>query len=195
MKIMQAIATRGRWAAVWYGAAAADDGERFARLEAQIQTLQQQVHDLQTTVQTLQSQMPIPSAMAASELDPFVSVVPGPLNGLKGPHVIFTGANVHIRSGSGYTQDTSGLGNLLIGYDEDFDEATIDANRTGSHNVIIGQGHQFTASAGFVVGVRNTISGQSSSVGGGGNNSARGHSSSVGGGRNQNATGFGQNIN
>jgi len=140
-------------------------------------------------VQTLQSQLPSPSAMAASVLDPFVSVEPGTLNGLTGPHVIFAGANFHIRSGSGSTEDHTGLGNLLIGYDEDFDEPTIDANRTGSHNVIIGVGHQFTASAGFVAGLHNTISGQFSSVSGGRQNTASGEGASVSGGLRNTASG------
>ena len=51
----------------------------------------------------------------------FVSVDPNPENGVAGPNIVFTGANVHIVSGSGATTDngnSTGLGNLIIGYDE-----------------------------------------------------------------------------
>lgn len=153
MKIVRAIVTRAGWAAIWYGSAVEEDDKQLKQLKAQVQALQQQVDALQTTVQTLQSQLPSPSAMAASVLDPFVSVETGTLNGLTGPHVIFTGANFHIRSGSGSTEDTTGLGNLVIGCNEDVstDEGiSIDpAQRVGSHTLIIGPLHRFTRSGGW----------------------------------------------
>lgn len=49
--------------------------------------------------------------------------------------LIFVGCNVHVRDGSGSTQSTTGLGNLIIGYNAD---STTLFNRTGSHNLIIG---------------------------------------------------------
>lgn len=61
----------------------------------------------------------IPEAILA--LADYVKVEPDIINELSGPHVIFEGANVHIRSGSGSTSDggdPSGLGNLIIGYNE-----------------------------------------------------------------------------
>ncbi len=57
----------------------------------------------------------------ALQLDPFINIDPNPIHELIGPHVMFEGANVHIRSGSGTTDDggtRSGLGNLIIGYNE-----------------------------------------------------------------------------
>jgi len=59
----------------------------------------------------------------------FIHFVPGPINGLAGPHIIFEGVNVHVRSGSGSTDDgcsegnpacesLTGLGNLTVGYNE-----------------------------------------------------------------------------
>ena len=92
----------------------------------------------------------------ALALGPFVSVDAGAENGLKGPNIVISGANVHIESGSGNTFDFTGLGNLVIGYDEDgIGASTIDANRTGSHNLVIGADHQFTASGGAVFGFGN----------------------------------------
>ena len=65
------------------------------------------------------------AALTLEDLAQFVRVEEGPLDGLIGPHVIFEGANVHIRSGAGATDDGSagggaltGLGNLVIGYNE-----------------------------------------------------------------------------
>jgi hypothetical protein len=60
------------------------------------------------------------------------------MNGLKGPHVIFTGVNVHILSGAGMTNDGKaprGLGNLIIGYNELV--PGYDNLRTGYHNLVI----------------------------------------------------------
>jgi hypothetical protein len=188
MMIVRAIVTRAGWATIWYGS---EDDKRLEQLAAQVQALQQQVNTLQTMVQTAQSQTSSPSAMAATVLDPFVSVEPGGLNGLAGPHVIFSGANFHIRSGSGKTDDNTGLGNLVIGYDEDeLEFIKIDTTkRNGSHNVIVGPLHQFTASGGLVAGRNNTISGQSASVTGGAENTASGAVSSVSGGAANTASG------
>lgn len=61
----------------------------------------------------------IPETLLA--LADHVTIVPGIVNGLRGPHVMFEGVNVHIRSGSGSTSDGGspvGLGNLIIGYNE-----------------------------------------------------------------------------
>ena len=57
--------------------------------------------------------------------------------------LIFVGCNVHVRDGSGLTQGTSGLGNLVVGYN--LDTAGV-LDRFGSHNVIIGDGQAYTTS-------------------------------------------------
>jgi hypothetical protein len=64
---------------------------------------------------------------------------------------------VHIRSGSGSSVDDTQLGNLIVGYDEDEGSAPVFNNRTGSHNLVIGPGHQFTASGGLLAGRDNTV--------------------------------------
>lgn len=109
-----------------------------------------------------------------------VTLDPEDINGLRGPHVIFTGVNVHIRSGLGFTEDPgSGLGNLIVGYNEDL----FGSSRTGSHNLVVGAGHGYSSWGGFVAGVGNTISGPYASVSGGAENTAGGYASSVSGGR------------
>ena len=130
-------------------------------------------------------------------LQPYVSLDVNPINGVNGPHIIFSGANVHVRSGSGRTDDNNtptGLGNLIVGYDEQQTEAV---SRTGSHNLIVGGQHSFTRYGGlaagaantldgvsaFAAGVRNVASGDFSSVTGGAGNFAGGGSSSISGGQ------------
>jgi hypothetical protein len=116
----------------------------------------------------------------------FVTVANGPINGLAGPHVIITGANVHIRSGSGETDDggatpASGLGNLIIGYNEEpFPLAA--GERDGAHNLVVGPNHRYTNTGGFVAGFQNRITGIGASVSGGGFNTASGFRASVSGG-------------
>jgi hypothetical protein len=135
-------------------------------LLAVITTLQGQVAALQTALTAVQNNH-------ALALGPFVSVDANAEKGVAGPNVIISGANVHIESGSGNTTDTTGLGNLVIGYDEDsLAASTIDPNRTGSHNLVVGMDHEFTASGGTVLGFGNFISSNEATVTGGDCNAA-----------------------
>src|SRR6266446_3638022 len=122
----------------------------IAALKAQVTDLQNQVNSLQTSNTTLQNQLAAVQSNPALALGPFVSVDPNPEIGVAGPNIIFTGANIHIVSGSGMTNEGSnprGLGNLIIGYDEDpvnyfrgFDGGPVGGfplspgDRGGSHN-------------------------------------------------------------
>jgi hypothetical protein len=94
--------------------------------------------------------------------------------------VVIAGANLRIVNGLGGTETTNGLGNLIVGYNEErgggYD------NRTGSHNVVIGSQHNFSSFGGLIVGTRNGISGRFASVSGGLNNTASGDQASVSGG-------------
>jgi hypothetical protein len=102
-------------------------------------------------------------------LAPYVNVDTAAENGVAGPNIVFKGANIHIISGLGQTQDGgSGLGNLIIGYDE-FSGTLNPGDRGGSHNLIVGIYHKFlnTASAGVVLGFENTIGGDFNTVLGG----------------------------
>jgi hypothetical protein len=126
-------------------------------------------------------------------LGPFVSVDPNPEIGVVGPNIIFSGANIHIVSGSGATNDNgnpTGLGNLIIGYDEAPPNTAgfppfNPGDRGGSHNLVIGSGNRFTKAAfgGLVAGEGNTISNQATSVSGGFSNIANGLDASISGGQ------------
>jgi len=145
---------------------------------------------------------------ALAFLQPYISLDVNPINGVNGPHIIFSGANVHVRSGSGSTDDNStltGLGNLIVGYDEQQTEAV---SRTGSHNLIVGGQHSFTRHGGlaagaantldgvsaFAAGVRNVASGDFSSVTGGTGNQALASADTVSGGANNVASGGSSSI-
>ncbi len=119
------------------------------------------------------------------ELTQFQIVVQGEINGLAGPHMIFEGVNLHIESGSGSTDDggsPSGLGNLVVGYNEVPVGGLVAGDRDGSHNIVLGPEHKYLSTGGFVAGFRNTISGLFASVSGGDDNTASGARSSVSGG-------------
>lgn len=97
---------------------------------------------------------------------------------VEGPEIHFVGANVHIESGSGVTGGPiNGLGNLIVGYNENrnldpYPSDDVEDIRTGSHNIIVGRGHNFSSYGGIVVGSYNTISGPYSTVSGGAYNTA-----------------------
>ncbi|HKI98155.1 MAG TPA: hypothetical protein VKB51_06735 [bacterium] len=123
---------------------------------------------------------------------------------MAGTNVFIDGLNVHIRSGSGYTDDTlgptgelTGLGNLIIGYDE----ATVaepgdptEDFKTGSHNLVIGSEHTYSSYAGLVAGYDNRITGDFATVTGGFQNTASGNSAAVSGGNNNTASGTGSSV-
>ena len=78
----------------------------------------------------------------------------------------FEGANLFVQSGSGFTDDDgvmSGLGNLIVGYDEDLSGA----DKSGSHNLVVGSDHSYAGYGGMVSGYNNLISGAYASVLGG----------------------------
>jgi hypothetical protein len=106
-----------------------------------------------------------------------VSVDTKIINKLEGPHIIFSGANIHVRSGHGITEDKkTGLGNLIVGYNQ----GTGNYNRrTGSHNVIVGDEHTFTSYGGVVAGKYNSIEAPYASVYGGKFNRAIAESSTI----------------
>jgi hypothetical protein len=95
------------------------------------------------------------------------------------PEIVITGANLRLVNGQRATATTNGLGNLLVGYNEPREGENV---RTGSHNVVVGQGHNFSSFGGLVVGRQNEIHGAFAAVSGGFDNTASGESAAVSGG-------------
>jgi hypothetical protein len=97
-----------------------------------------------------------------------------------GNQIVIEGANLHIRSGSGATDGpVNGLGNLIIGYNE---LRGAGDDRSGSHNLIVGREHNYSAYGGVVAGLRNGVSAAFASVTGGRDNVSGGAHATVGGG-------------
>lgn len=103
---------------------------------AQITALQTLVQDLNTRLATLETKLA------------HVSV--------SGDDIFITGANLHVRSGSGTTDGpVNALGNLVIGYNELRGGAG--DNRSGSHNLVVGSMNNFSSYGGFVGGTQSFV--------------------------------------
>jgi hypothetical protein len=190
--------------------------DRVAALEGLVSTLQAQVAALQAGLSSeaaargvadasLQAQVntiggtTVPQVLL--DLANYVSVETGTINDLAGPHVIFTGANVHVRNGLGATNGdpdssptsnpvTNGVGNLVVGYNEQWTFAS----RSGSHNLVVGSSHGYSSVGGVVFGRDNAIGGPFASVSGGTGNAATGLYASVTGGSSNLASGVGASV-
>lgn len=102
------------------------------------------------------------------------------------PTVRFSGVNVQIVDGQDQYTDgpTNGRGNLIVGWNGQL----IARDRSGSHNLVVGDGHSYTAFGGIVAGKDNEISSPLASVLGGWQNSASGSLTTVLGGDHNAAT-------
>ena len=144
-------------------------------LELDLATERSQREALEERIEDLESQSNV-----SNPLFDFVRIEDGELEGMRGPHIVFEGANVHIRSGSDFTdddissgQEPLGLGNLIIGYNESPQNLT-DGERGGSHNLVLGERNRYSSVAGIVAGSDNEISAPSAMTVGGQFNRATG---------------------
>jgi hypothetical protein len=103
-----------------------------------------------------------------------------------GDNIYISGANLHVRNGANIYGSVNGLGNVIIGYNA---YRPINNERTGSHNLVVGDENNYSSYGGMVVGNNNTISAPYSSVSGGAYNTASGDHSSVSGGYRNTASG------
>lgn len=132
-----------------------------------------------------------------TEVDALVSNLQSQIDDLKalllnvtreGNDITFSGVNVHIVNGIGTTSpNVNGLGNLIVGYNEmRYDGSD---NRSGSHNIVVGELNNFSSYGGFISGYENTISNRYATVNGGTRNIAAGDYSNVSGGLSNKASG------
>lgn len=147
---------------------------------------------------------------AMEEILQFVYIETEEMDGLTGPHWIIEGVNVHVRSGSGSTNDDcrsdnpnfphcesiTGLGNLVVGYNERMRRGPPVPSeiRTGSHNLVVGEFHTYTSFAGFIAGQKNDVNGPHASVLGGRDNKANARLSTVSGGNLNEANGAAASV-
>ena len=124
------------------------------------------------------------AAQPVLALAPYVQLDKYAQNGVKGPNIIFSGANVHVVSGSGKSDDNGtlrGLGNLIVGYDAPLSGGPT-TSRSGSNNLIVGDWQAFPSYGGFVAGNGNQIAAPYASVSGGAYSTASAEYASVSGG-------------
>ena len=96
-----------------------------------------------------------------------------------GDTLLFDGMNLQIVNGQGETETSNGLGNVIIGYNED---SGSDEIRTGSHYLIVGTESTYSSYSGIVAGRSSSATGEYASVLGGQDNRASGRHSVVLGG-------------
>src|SRR5688572_13960675 len=146
--------------------------------------------DLDVALDSLASVETDLADLADSDLGPLLNYVSVDL---ATDSVMFTGANLYARSGSGATNaPVNGPANLIVGYSEDatFFRADEDPSvRTGSHNLVTGGGGSYTSFGGLVAGFLSKVTGNWASVSGGWGNTASGDTSSVTGGGPNEASG------
>lgn len=132
------------------------------------------------------------------------------------PIAAFAGVNVQIVNGTGRTDSVNGLGNIIVGYDEQrvggvflcsdgrYDnQAECDNNgeiwstihKSGSHNIVVGMENNYSQYGGLVTGLANSITNGFSTVTGGLKNVAAGRHSSVSGGTDNFVTGDRASVN
>ena len=102
-----------------------------------------------------------------------------------------SGINLQVVSGAGATDaPVNGTGNLIVGYNANLGGHA----RTGSHNLIVGDEHDYGLYGGLVTGLRNTIAAPWTTVTGGNGNTASGFGASVTGGVDNTASGFNASV-
>jgi hypothetical protein len=120
-----------------------------------------------------------------SELQETVTRLTAILEGVtrEGNALVLSGMNVYVVSGKGATDATpNGLGNLIVGYNEDGGQ-TLGNDNVGSHNLIIGKNNTASSYGGIVAGESNKATAPYATITGGFNNTAGGEYSSVSGGQ------------
>lgn len=136
------------------------------------------------------------------------------------PRVMVEGCNLQVANGIGQTSSRNGLGNLIVGYDEERPDTTAafletcsdgqydnetdcvaagriwaQNHKSGSHNLIVGTHNNYASFGGAVFGVVNTINNQYATVTAGSDNIASGFFSAVSGGLFNTARGDWSSIN
>jgi trimeric autotransporter adhesin len=156
-------------------------------LDAEASARQQGAADLLTAARTYADQKDgetLASAQAYAQ-DQVAPVADKLVNfSRSGNDLFITGANLHILNGLGSTETGNGLGNLIVGYNEPRGDGD---DRTGSHNIVVGQQQNFSSYGGLAAGFHNDILGPFASVTGGTANTASALGAWVGGGQSNTA--------
>lgn len=179
-----------------------DNHARITALEATLATLLDTVDQQQLTIASLEGQVTALQGNSVLALDGVLELVIDAATSQ--PTARFSAVNLQVVNGTNDTETINGTGNLIVGYNEhagirefcskgEFDDETPNnctanggvwaANqRTGSHNLIVGNANAYSAYGGFLAGEQSVASGIYASVSGGFLNVASGRHGSVAGG-------------
>jgi uncharacterized coiled-coil protein SlyX len=168
----------------------ATQASAITSLQGKVTTQASKITGLQTTVAGQATTLHDAARLLA--IAPYVSLDKGVEYGVKGPNIVFQGANVHVRSTTD-EGDASATGNLIIGWDAE--PLTLPSTlRTGANNLVVGAGNNFTSFGCLVAGGQNTTSAPYASVSGGAANTADNAYTSVAGGADNTAESTGATI-
>lgn len=192
---------------------------RLDATESRLATAESALGEMQTTLDQVSAEQ----AAGALRLDQIEQLLAGVTRVQVDGHDVLRleAMNLQVVNGSGSTYGASNrLGNLIVGYHAD----TLGADRSGSHTLIVGDDHGYSADGGVLFGCRtaspptappspegsstpptatvrrcrgghrNHASGQWASVSGGADNQAAGEAASVTGGRYNTASATGSNA-
>lgn len=78
---------------------------------------------------------------------------------LEGTDWTFSGMNVHVVNGGGdqFSSQANGVGNLIVGYNRSRMSPTNPDDRSGSHNLVLGDANNYTGVGSFVGGGANSV--------------------------------------
>lgn len=140
---------------------------RVAQLEAQVELLLSLVHENPDPDGILESFSKSGSSIFLDDADLHIS-----------------GGNLHVVNGLEDTATVNGLGNIIIGYNEerDSDHPTPVNDRSGSHMLVVGARQNYASHGGIIVGASNATTGPFASVIGGYYNEALASYSAILGG-------------
>jgi len=191
-----------------------DNDARIAALETALVTLQTELANTKADLATAQSDLAAANSSIASinnsnvmGLNPYLTI-----DTTGNATAIFSAINLQVVNGTGNTASINGLGNMIIGYNLDnldtsiqvcadgsfADQVSCESNgsvwsnshKTGSHNLVIGDANSYSSYAGMVAGNENFINRGTATVTGGYKNISSGFSASVNGGELNTASGL-----
>ena len=126
----------------------ASQASKITSLQGSVGSLTNQLAGFTTAITDLQNTLKGDADVLA--LEPYVKVYrTTTLNGVSGPNIVLKGCNLQIKSTTGES-DTSGLGNLIVGWNDEPGGSLPSPFRTGSNNLVCGDENNFTGSGGLL---------------------------------------------
>lgn len=156
-------------------------------LAGRLGAAEDRIDDLESLVSELEDD--IDGLLGAVDLSAEVEELQATFDGVTrdGDTLLFEGMNVQVVNGTDTTGGApNGKGNLIVGYDT---ARLVNSDKSGSHYLVIGDNHNYTAFGGIVAGLENIASGDYASVSGGPFNTASGDFASVSAGTFNTASG------